>query len=175
MNLTIEPLQTALSPVPREACPACGGENERGAVFCANPACGKALGEFRYEREELQQVVRWHETLADRVSGFIGQPHFILVHFFWFLLWVAANTGLLAFTRSFDQYPFGLLGILLSVETIFITGFLLISQKRQNARADLRAELDYEVNVRTYREIKELRAALRSLSERFDRMEQSER
>lgn len=150
------------------ACPACGGENAAGAVFCANAACHKALGEFRYVREELLEDARWHELLAERVAAFIGKPHFVAVHVVLFGLWVAVNTGIFVFVRAFDEYPFGLLGIILSVEAIFITGFLLISQNRQNAHADKRAELDYEVNVRTYREIHEIKAMLEATRERLD-------
>jgi len=164
-------VRRGFAPHASNICPACGAVNAPDSVFCANDECGKALGEFRYVREELDSVVRWHETLADKVSGFIGRPHFIVIHVFWFIVWVAANTGLLAFLRSFDSYPFGLLGILLSVETIFITGFLLISQNRQNERADKRAELDYEVNVRTYREIREMHAALQSLREQVEELD----
>ena len=65
--------------------------------------------------------------------------------------------------RAFDSYPFGLLGIILAVEAIFITGFLLISQNRQSVHADKRAELDYEVNVRTYREIRQIKGMLQKL------------
>ncbi len=149
-------------------CPACGGTNVAAAVFCANPECKKALGEFRYVREELRAAVRWYEALADRVARFIGKPHFIALHAFWFATWVALNTGLLGIIAHFDEYPFGLLGIILSVEAIFITGFLLISQNRQSVHADLRAELDYEVNVRTYREIHEIDAMLRAILERLE-------
>src|SRR5262249_8014536 len=154
-------------------CPACGGTNTPDAVFCANTACHKALGEFRYVREELDAETRWFERLADRVSGFIGKPHFIAVHIFWLAVWIAINTGLFAIIRRFDDYPFGLLGIILSIEAIFITGFLLISQNRQNAHAEKRAELDYEVNVRTYREINEIDTMLKTLLERMDRLEQA--
>ena len=48
-------------------CPACGGANAPSAVFCANPACHKALGDFKYVQEELKKDARWHESLADRV------------------------------------------------------------------------------------------------------------
>lgn len=147
-------------------CPACGGENALDAVFCANPQCGKALGEFRYVREEIVADRRWHETIAERIAGFIGHPYFIAVHVFWFALWIAINTGLLTFTSRFDDYPFGLLGILLGIEAILVTGILLISQNRQNAHADKRAELDYEVNVRTYREIHEIKRMLAALEQR---------
>jgi uncharacterized membrane protein len=140
-------------------------------VFCGNPACCKALGEFRYVREELSDASAWHERIADRVTGFVGRPQFLAVHALWFLLWVAVNTGAFAVVTRFDDYPFGLLGIILSIEAIFITGFLLISQNRQSTHADKRAELDYEVNVRTYREIHEIDTMLRTILARLARLE----
>jgi uncharacterized membrane protein len=81
------------------------------------------------------------------------------------------NTGALALGAAFDRYPFNLLGILLAVEAIFVTGFVLISQNRQAVHADKRAELDYEVNVRTYREIGEIRDALRALAQQLADLE----
>ena len=171
-------MSSALESIPRDdtlpgdaapiVCPACGGSNDHDAVFCD---CGKALGEFRYVREELGATERWHEKLADRVAGFIGKPHFVVVHLLWFSAWLALNTGLIAMWTRFDDYPFGLLGIILSIEAIFITGFLLISNNRQSAHADKRAELDYEVNVRTYRHINQIDARLRAIGERLERLE----
>jgi uncharacterized membrane protein len=52
--------------------------------------------------------------------------------------------------------------LILSLESVFVTGFVLISQRRQKAHADKRAELDYEVGVRTYREIEELKEIARA-------------
>ncbi|HZE70888.1 MAG TPA: DUF1003 domain-containing protein [Pyrinomonadaceae bacterium] len=144
-------------------CPTCGRENASESVFCATTSCHKALGEFKYVQEELKAETRWHEALAAKVSSFIGNLSFLVVHAFWFAIWVAVNTGILAFFQTFDAYPFGLLGIILAIEAIFITGILLISQNRQSAHADKRAELDYEVNVRTYREIRQIKAMLQRL------------
>lgn len=152
-------------------CPACGAANSPEAVFCANAECGKALGPFRYVEEELERDASWHERLADRVAAFIGRPHFFLVHSALFALWLAINTGVVAVIGKFDDYPFNLLALVLSVEALFITGFVLISQKRQNAHADKRAELDYEVNVRTYRAISEVKVLLRQTRERLDRLD----
>ena len=149
-------------------CPACGGVNPGDGIFCAAPACRKALGEFRFVREELAAVSRWHERLADRITSFVATPHFLAVHAVWFLIWVAINTGLVAVMVRFDEYPFGLLGIILAIEAIFITGFLLISNNRQSAHAELRGELDYEVNVRTYRRIREIERMLQVILERLD-------
>ena len=142
-------------------CPACSAPNPKENVFCGD--CHKALGEFRFVREEVLASATWHENLADRVTQFIGKPYFLVSHALWFLLWAAVNTGAFALIRRFDNYPFSLLGILLSAEAIFITGFLLISQNRQSAFADKRAELDYEVNVRTYRRLNDIEAIQRRI------------
>ena len=153
------------------ACPVCGGVNPADAIFCGNPACHKALGEFKYVKEELLSEARWYERLADRISDFIAKPHFLVAHSLWFVLWIAINTGVLAVAQRFDEYPFGLLGIILAVEAIFITGFLLMSNNRQSAHANKRAELDYEVNVRTYRLINKVDAVLSTVIERLEKLE----
>jgi uncharacterized membrane protein len=152
-------------------CPQCGRSNSPDAVFCANPDCHKALGEFRFAAEEIARESRVHERIADRIAAFIGNPYFIVVHAVWFLLWIAVNTGVITVSRMFDVYPFGLLGIILSIEAIFITGFLLISQNRQGAHADKRSELDYEVNVRTFREIQQMKAILSDIQARVEQIE----
>ncbi len=152
-------------------CPACGGQNAPDAVFCANPACHKALGPFRYVLEELEAEITWHERVADKVTDFIGQPHFLTIHLVWFVAWAALNSGLFMVFRVFDAYPFGLLGLILACEAILITGFLLISQNRQNAHANRRAELDYEVNVLSYRRLEEMEATLGNIAARLGKLE----
>lgn len=152
-------------------CPVCGGNNPSDAIFCGNPACHKALGEFKYVKEELMAEARWYEVVADKISDFIAKPHFLLAHSLWFTIWVALNTGIIAIAQRFDEYPFGLLDIILSIEAIFITGFLLISSNRQSAHANKRAELDYEVNVRTYRLINKADAVLREVMGRLEKLE----
>ncbi|SMF97631.1 Protein of unknown function [Methylomagnum ishizawai] len=144
-------------------CPACGGENPADAIFCGNHSCHKALGEFRYVLEELRAARHWIEHLADRVSEFAGRPQFIALHVFWFAALIAANSGRVAWLGVFDAYPYSLLGIMLSVEAILVTGFLLISQNRQHAYAHMRAELDYELNIRCYRKLLELERRLDAL------------
>lgn len=163
--MTAPPSSTAAPPI---TCPACGGTNAPDAVFCANPECGKALGEFRYVQEEFSAESQWHETIAARVAAFVGHPFYIVLHVIWFAAWIAVNTGFVMLGRRFDDFPFSLLGILISIEAIFVTGFLLITQNRQTNYADKRAELDYEVNVRTYRELGEIKRMLRDIERRLD-------
>ena len=154
-------------------CPMCGLENLPDAVFCANEACHKAIGGFRYVAEELQAERHWHEMLAERVTGFIGKPRFFVFHILWFIVWIAFNSGLVMAVRQFDTYPFNLLGFLLTAEAVLVTGFILIRENQQNAYADKRAEIDYEISVRTYREVAGLRGALETMAARLERLETS--
>ncbi len=155
-------------------CPACGGHNSADAVFCANTQCHKALGGFDYVIEELQAEARWHEKLADRFTSFVAKPQFVGVHVIWFTVWILLNSGLIVWVRRFDSPPYALLAFIISLESIMITIFVLISQSRQNRHADKRAELDYDVSVRTYREIAKLDGLLTELNTRLSRLEQRE-
>jgi uncharacterized membrane protein len=78
----------------------------------------------------------------------------------WFAVWIMANEGYLGHLSNFDEYPYSLLGIILAIETVFITGFLLISQNHQANYSEKRAELDYEVNIRSYRKLVEIEKRL---------------
>jgi len=156
---------------PTIPCPACGGANDADAVFCADQACGKALGEFRYVLEEIDRESSRIEKLAHHVARLSGRPHFVTLHLLWFGVWIVINSGLIAAFAVFDEYPFGLLGIILAVEATLITLFLLISSNQQNQHAERRAALDYEVNVRTWRLVKKLDGRLDDLVARLKRLE----
>ena len=155
-------------------CPACGGSNEHNAVFCANAKCHKALGEFDYVVEELRQEAKWHESIAERFTAWIAQPQFLTAHIVWFVLWILINTGIVALVHRFDAAPFSMLAFIISIETVFITIFVIITQSRQNAFDRKRAELDYEVNVLTYRTIKRIDSALESMDRRLTAIEQKD-
>src|SRR5919109_149480 len=81
---------------PAIVCPLCGGINPPEAVFCGNPACHKALGDFKYVLEELRAEARWHHVVADKVTALIAKPQFVAAHSAWFALWIALNTALFA-------------------------------------------------------------------------------
>jgi uncharacterized membrane protein len=166
-----EPLAGAPTGVGGLRCPACGLGNHSDAVFCASPACHKALGEFKYVLEELAAKAHVAEKIADRVTEFVGRPQFVAVHVVWFIVWILLNSGAIALFTVFDAYPYSLLGIVLAIEAILITSFLLISSNRQSTHSNKRAELDYEVNVRTYRHILQVTDRLRAIEERLDRLE----
>ncbi len=174
MTATAQPL-TDFRQNSKLVCLMCGLENAPEAVFCANEACGKALGAFRYVTEEMEAEAIWHESLAEKVTEFIAKPHFFVMHGLWIGLWILLNTGVLAIMTRFDGYPFSLLALLVGVEAIFISGFVLIRQNRQNQHSAKRAELDYEVSVQTYRRIVELETMLQRIHTHLVRLESENR
>ena len=89
-----------------------------------------------------------------------------IVHLIWFAVWILANEGYLGTIKHFDNFPYGLLGIILSIEAVLITGFLLISQNHQYNYSEKRAELDYEINIRSYRKLIELEKRLETMTNR---------
>ena len=67
--------------------------------------------------------------------------------------------------NGFDPFPFGLLTLIVSLEAIFLSTFVMLSQNMQSKQADLRAQLDYEVNVKAEQEIKEIKQMLLDLKQ----------
>ena len=89
-------------------------------------------------------------ALADKVSGFCGSPTFLAVHVLWFAAWIGGNVWL--GKRAFDPYPFTFLTLVVSLEAIFLSAFILISQNRASRVSDLRNQLDLQINLLTEQE-----------------------
>lgn len=90
------------------------------------------------------------ERLTDLVSAAASSTGFIVVHLVWFAVWVGLNVF---FAERFDPYPFSLLTLVVSLEAILLTGFVLISQDRMTKLADKRAHLDLQVNLLAEQEL----------------------
>jgi uncharacterized membrane protein len=91
---------------------------------------------------------RVQDHTADTITSVAGSMRFVYIHVIWFGVWIAVNVGLAGFDNEFDKFPFGLLTMIVSLEAIFLSTFVMISQNRQAARSDLRSELDFENNIR---------------------------
>ena len=76
-----------------------------------------------------------------------GTTTFAVVHLVWFVAWVAVNTGVVPGTRPFDPYPFNFLTLVVSLEAIFLSIWILISQNEMERLADRRAHLDLQINM----------------------------
>lgn len=93
------------------------------------------------------------ERAADAVANFCGSIEFFVLNLVWFTVWMLVNTKLIPGLEPFDPFPFGLLTMIVSLEAIFLSIFVLISQNRQSKIADLRAEIDMQVNMTAEEEI----------------------
>jgi uncharacterized membrane protein len=92
------------------------------------------------------------ERLADAITDFSGRIGFVYLHVVWFAVWIGWNLGAFG-ARPFDPYPFGLLTMIVSLEAIFLSTFVLISQNRISDEADRRADLDLQIGLLTEHEI----------------------
>ena len=119
----------------------------------------------RLHRPHLPYSLQDH--VADRITGFAGSMAFVYIHALWFALWVALNEHLFPriAVQPFDPFPFGLLTLIVSLEAIFLSTFVMIAQNRLSAQSDVRAQADYDVNVRAEAEIARLAHLLESLVE----------
>ncbi len=86
--------------------------------------------------------------LADAITSFSGRMIFAYVHIVWFGIWILVNTGRFG-VRAFDPFPYGLLTMIVSLEAIFLSTFVLISQNRLGEETERRADLDLPLGLLT--------------------------
>jgi CRP/FNR family cyclic AMP-dependent transcriptional regulator len=103
--------------------------------------------------------------IADWISEFSGSIPFLMIHVVLFAIWILLNVRPLADTRigGFDPFPFGLLTMVVSLEAIILSVFVLLSQNRQVARDRFRNDIEYAVNLKAELEIAHMH-------EKFDQM-----
>lgn len=108
----------------------------------------------RNANEEMATKVTALERITDAIAAFSGSLAFLALHGIWFLVWIGLNTipGLAAF----DPFPFGLLTMCVSLEAIFLSVIVLLSQNRQSVKDRIRADVDYEVNLKAELEVSHL-------------------
>ncbi len=92
------------------------------------------------------------ERIADAITSFSGRMIFAYVHIAWFGLWILLNTGRFGM-EVFDPFPYGLLTMLVSLEAIFLSTFVLISQNRLGQETERRADLDLHIGLLTEHEL----------------------
>lgn len=91
------------------------------------------------------------ERLADRLTLVASSTPFLAAHAIWFVGWIAWNVA--AGPRAFDPYPFGFLTMVVSLEAIVLSIFVLMTQNREAAIAEVREEVTLAVNLRAEEEV----------------------
>lgn len=92
------------------------------------------------------------ERIADTITWFSGRMTFVYIHVVWFGIWIVLNTGR-AGLRPFDPFPYGLLTMVVSLEAIFLSAFVLISQNRLSDESEHRANLALQIGLLTEHEL----------------------
>jgi uncharacterized membrane protein len=92
------------------------------------------------------------EILADRMIGIASSTPFLVIHGLLFILWIAWNIPGIPLPR-FDPYPYGMLTTIVSLEAIFLSIFVLMTQSRESKIGELREELTLQVNLRIEEEV----------------------
>ena len=101
----------------------------------------------RHETVVFGRLRTDQDRVADAITRFAGSMSFVYLHVGWFAVWIVLNAGLVGSAVVFDDFPFGLLTMIVSLVAIFLSTFVMISQNREATRAEVRANLDFETNL----------------------------
>ena len=103
------------------------------------------------------------ERIAEHIAAFCGSVLFIWIHIFWFGGWIFMNTSPMFETHP-DPFPFTFLTLVVSLEAIFLSSFILISQNQETRFADRRSHLDLQINLLTEQENTKMLRMLESIA-----------
>lgn len=106
------------------------------------------------------------ERLADLLTYIFGDLRFATLNLVWFFIWIIWNIGWIPGLAPFDPFPFGLLTMIVSLEAIFLSIFVLISQNRSAKIDKLRSEVDLQINLTSEQEITKALSMLKILLEK---------
>ena len=121
-----------------------------------NPALSKVIeGNIRTIirlRSEAAADRNLQDRIADAITSVSGRMIFAYVHIVWFGVWILLNSGRFGVPK-FDPFPYGLLTMIVSLEAIFLSTFVLISQNRQAEETERRTNLDLQIGLLTEHEL----------------------
>jgi uncharacterized membrane protein len=93
------------------------------------------------------------ERMGESVAHFFGSLGFIAAHILFFTLWIIINTGKMPRIRPFDPFPFSFLSLIVGIEFIFLTTFVLLNQKYQIRREEQWSHLHLQLSMLTEQEV----------------------
>jgi len=108
-----------------------------------------------------QQMNLWYR-MADKIAAVAASGTFLGLHVLWFVVWIVPNV--IKGDKGFDPFPFGLLTMIVSLEAIILSIIIMVSQNRAGEKDRIRADLDYQVNLKAHLEVMQLHR-------KIDRME----
>ena len=105
------------------------------------------------EAEDKRTTV---QKAADWIADFSGSIPFLALHIAFFAAWILLNVPRIPGAPMFDPFPYGLLTMVVSLEAIILSVFVLLSQNRQVAKERIRGDIEYEVNIKAEMEVAHL-------------------
>jgi uncharacterized membrane protein len=130
-------------------------------------ALTRNIAALQERRRSEQESASFEERLAERITRFAGSMRFVYLHIGVFGFWIIANLGWVPLVTPWDP-SMVVLAMIASVEAIFLSTFVLISQNRMAAAADKRADLDLQINLLAEHEVTKLVTMISSILKHFD-------
>lgn len=125
-------------------------------------------------RRREQSAATTQEKVADVVTAFTGSMVFVYLHLAVFGFWIVANLHWVPGIPAWDE-SFVVLAMIASVEAIFLSTFVLISQNRMAAEADKRADLDVQISLLTEHELTKVARLVKQIAEKLEIASEAER
>ena len=125
----------------------------------------EAIATMQQHLEEKRGVV---ERIADVIANFSGSMGFVLVHVAWFVVWFLWNTGVIPGVKRFDPYPFILLAMIVSVEGVLLSTFVLMKQNRMQRKSDARDHVNLQIDLLAEKEVTKSLRLLRAICKKLE-------
>jgi uncharacterized membrane protein len=117
-------------------------------------------------RQEEERRLDWQDRLAAWITRFAGSLGFVWLHVALVGAWAVVNLGLVSILPPFDP-TFVILAMAASVEAIFLSAFILITQNRMQAQADRRADLNLQISLLAEHEVTRLVSMVSAIGQRM--------
>lgn len=121
---------------------------------------------------KLEQDFLKHRTFlekaADAVANFVGSITFVAMHLVVFAVWMIINARFLSFVKPFDPFPYPLLCMIVSLEGVILSTFVLMKQNRMSLRADQRNHLNLQIDLLAEKEVTKILQLLERMSEKME-------
>jgi uncharacterized membrane protein len=152
----------------------CPSEHSMSGQGSNEPSASRPDGTDAALEENVQEIKSWEratlrarsrtEEVSDWIAAKAASGPALLAHLGWFIAWTGVNLGWVPFFSPFDPFPFPFLTLMVSLEAIFLTLFVLASQNRLARQADRRSNLDLQIDLLAEREMTAVLQLLRDIA-----------
>jgi len=125
------------------------------------------IGIIELLKRDSEDAKSTQDRVSDKITEWSGSMAFVYLHVVWFGVWMILNTNLLPGVKPFDPFPFGFLTMVVSLEAIFLSTFVLVSQNRQGEMMTQRASLDLQINLLAEYEITRMLRLVDKMAEKM--------